>query len=215
MRASRMGRPSPALVIAFVALFVALGGTGYAALALPKNSVDSKQIKRGAVNTSEIANNAVTGAKVRRGSLTASDFRTSSLPRGERGPAGAAGPTGPAGSARAYGYVNADGTLDPASSKGNPTVSSHVAASGVYCIAIPRISSATSVMSVNLDFFGSATTEPPAGTGDDRGIVEVDYSTPTCAVGQFEVNTIAQTFTDGALLDGNDFTDQPFVFIVP
>jgi hypothetical protein len=34
MRPPRMGRPSPALVLAFVALFVALGGTGYAALQL-------------------------------------------------------------------------------------------------------------------------------------------------------------------------------------
>jgi hypothetical protein len=216
VRLPRMGRPSPALVLACVALFVALGGTGYAALQLPANSVGSKQIRNGAVKNSEIANNAVTGRKVRRRSLTASDFRASSLPRGPRGfpgPAGPAGPTGPAGSARAYGYVNGDGTLDPASSKGNPTVS-HVATSGVYCIAIPRISSATSVMSVNLDFAGSATTSPPADPSDDQGIVEVDYSTPTCAAGQFEVNTLAQTFTTGALV-GNTFDDQPFVFIVP
>jgi hypothetical protein len=97
VRLPRMGRPSPALVLAFVALFVALGGTGYAALTLPKNSVGSKQIKRGAVKTLEIANNAVTGAKVRQRSLTASDFQASSLPTGPRGPAGATGPTGPAG----------------------------------------------------------------------------------------------------------------------
>jgi hypothetical protein len=77
MRLPSMGRPSPALVLAFVALFVALGGTGYAALKLPKNSVGSKQIRKGAVKTSEIANNAVTGAKVRPWSLTAAR-----LPRG-------------------------------------------------------------------------------------------------------------------------------------
>ncbi len=42
--------PSPALVISLIALFIALGGTSYAALnALPKNSVGTKQIKNGAV----------------------------------------------------------------------------------------------------------------------------------------------------------------------
>ena len=39
-------------VIATVALFVALGGSSYAALTLPQNSVDAKQIKRGAVGKS-------------------------------------------------------------------------------------------------------------------------------------------------------------------
>jgi hypothetical protein len=164
MRLPRMGRPSPALVLAFVALFVALGGTGYAALQLPKNSVGSKQIRKGAVKTSEIANNAVTGRKVRPRSLTAADFRVGSLPRGERGPAGPAGPTGPAGSARAYGYVTETGTLVSARSKGGATVS-HTGGTGVYCITIPGISSASSVMSVNLDAAGSAT--DVTATADD------------------------------------------------
>jgi hypothetical protein len=212
MRLPGMGRPSPALVLAFVALFVALGGTGYAALQLPKNSVGSKQIRKGAVKTSEIANNAVTGAKVRPRSLTAADFRVGSLPRGERGPAGPAGATGPAGSARAYGYVSAAGALDAARSKGGATVG-HVATSGIYCISIPGISSASSVMSVSLDAAGSAT-DVTATAGDSVGLVDVDYSNPSCAPGQFEVSTIAQTFTGGANA-GNDFADQPFVFIVP
>jgi hypothetical protein len=82
------------MAVALLALFVALGGTGYAALKLPKNSVGPNQIKKGAVKNAEIAANAVTGAKVRRGSLNASDFRASSLPQGPKGdpgPQGAAG----------------------------------------------------------------------------------------------------------------------------
>jgi hypothetical protein len=210
-----MGRPSPALVLASVALFVALGGTGYAALQRPKNSVGSKQIRKGAVKTSEIASNAVTGAKVRPRSLAPADFRVGSLPRGERGPAGTAGATGPAGSARAYGYVSAAGTLDPARSKGGATVG-HVATSGVYCISIPGISSASSVMSVGLDFDGSATTTTGAA-GDSVGIVEVSVTPAApCAPGQFEVNTLVQTFSDpGGLNEGNAAEDQQFMFIVP
>ncbi len=56
----RMKAPSPALVIAVVALFVALGGTTYAATSLSANSVGTKQLK----------NNAVTGAKIKNGSVT-------------------------------------------------------------------------------------------------------------------------------------------------
>ena len=76
-------------VVACMALFIALGGVGYAATKLPKNSVGSKQLKNGAVTgaklkakavtaaklgagavgTAALANGAVTGAKVDAGSL--------------------------------------------------------------------------------------------------------------------------------------------------
>jgi hypothetical protein len=72
-------RPSPALVISIVALFVALGGTGYAAMALPKNSVGAKQIKR----------NAVTSKKVKNRSVRAADLAAGVIPPGFSGrPAG-------------------------------------------------------------------------------------------------------------------------------
>jgi len=45
-------RPSPALVISLIALFVALGGTSYAAITtLPKNSVGTAQSENGAVTS--------------------------------------------------------------------------------------------------------------------------------------------------------------------
>jgi hypothetical protein len=46
-------------VISMLALFVALGGTGYAATQLAKNSVGAKQIRKGAVRSTEIKNGAV------------------------------------------------------------------------------------------------------------------------------------------------------------
>jgi hypothetical protein len=51
-RPSRL--PSPATLIAVVALIIALGGTSYAAISLPKNSVGTKQIRKGAVTKSKI-----------------------------------------------------------------------------------------------------------------------------------------------------------------
>ena len=85
-------RPSPAMLVALLALFVALGGSSYAALNLPKGSVGAKQLKQ----------NSVTSPKVKRGSLLVSDFRASQRarlrgPRGRRGSQGLQGLQGPQG----------------------------------------------------------------------------------------------------------------------
>jgi len=63
-------RPSPALVVAFVALLIALGGTSYAAFRLPRNSVGTKQLKHNAVTASKIKNGAVTASKINTSGLT-------------------------------------------------------------------------------------------------------------------------------------------------
>src|SRR5262245_21275665 len=56
--------PSPAMVVALIELFVALAGSGYAALQLGRNSVKSKNIAPNAVKSSDIAPDNVTGADV-------------------------------------------------------------------------------------------------------------------------------------------------------
>jgi hypothetical protein len=62
-------RPSPAMIVACVALAIALGGTSYAAIKLPKGSVGTKQLKKNAVTSPKVKNNAITGADVRESSL--------------------------------------------------------------------------------------------------------------------------------------------------
>jgi hypothetical protein len=62
-------RPSPAMVVACLALSVALGGTGYAAIKLPKNSVGAKQLKVDAVTSPKVKSNAITGADVNEATL--------------------------------------------------------------------------------------------------------------------------------------------------
>ncbi len=57
-------RPSAALLVACVALFVSLGGASYAAVAIPNNSVGAAQLKKNAVTNSKISNNAVTFKKI-------------------------------------------------------------------------------------------------------------------------------------------------------
>lgn len=57
--------PSPALVVSCLALAVALSGVGYAAKALPRNSIGTKQLKA----------NAVTSAKIKNGTIVPADFK--------------------------------------------------------------------------------------------------------------------------------------------
>jgi hypothetical protein len=57
-------RPTPALVVAFVALFAAMGGFGYAAVKMKPNSVKTKNIRNAAVTTNKIADGAVTTPKL-------------------------------------------------------------------------------------------------------------------------------------------------------
>jgi hypothetical protein len=55
MKRDLVRRPSPALAVSLVALFLALGGTSYAAFRLPKNSVGTRQLKNGAVTRKKLA----------------------------------------------------------------------------------------------------------------------------------------------------------------
>lgn len=85
-------------LVAYLALFVALGGTSAAATnaLLPRNSVGTKQVIDH--------------------SLLSRDFKTGQLkagPRGAQGPAGKAGPTGPAGPAGTAGAKGATGPVGP------------------------------------------------------------------------------------------------------
>ena len=74
-----MRRPTPATIIALIALFIALGGTTYAATSLPANSVGTKQLRNAAVTTAKLHNQAVTGAKVANNSLTGTQINASTL----------------------------------------------------------------------------------------------------------------------------------------
>lgn len=111
MKDSIRRRPSPALVVATLALFVALGGTSYAAIALPRDSVGTIQLKAG----------AVTSPKVRDGSLSAIDLSPAAR-RALMGRAGAQGPAGPKGDPGAdgisgYEIVEAQSSYDSNSPK--------------------------------------------------------------------------------------------------
>jgi hypothetical protein len=90
----RLRAPSPALVISLIALFVALGGTTYAATSLAKNSVGTAQLKNGAVTKAKISKKAVSALKGSRGPQGVQGIRGTNGTNGTNGTDGQPGAPG-------------------------------------------------------------------------------------------------------------------------
>ena len=91
--------------IGLLALFIALGGTSYAAAKLPKNSVGSRQIRSGAVTQSKLEKSIRTQLS-------------------KPGPAGATGPQGPKGDTGAQGPQGVQGVAGTKGDKGDSGLTS-------------------------------------------------------------------------------------------
>lgn len=119
------GRLTYANVTATIALFIALGGSSYAALSLPRNSVGDPQIKAGAVRSSEVRDRSLRLRDI-------SPAARRSL-RGQRGPVGPAGAQGPAGAAavRYFAVVDASGAF----LRGNATSGGRAGGVGTYAVS--------------------------------------------------------------------------------
>jgi len=172
-------RPSPAFVVACLALLVALTGTGVAAV--------SQLVPRSSVGTLQLKNNAVVSSKVRNGSLLKTDFKTGQLPAGPTGPAGpagpagAAGPAGPAGPAGAVtkltAVVNASGSL--ARSQGT-TSAGHVGTGLYEVIFNQNVTACTYVASIGnptpgaLTPYGMISVVPRNGNANGVGVATLN-----------------------------------------
>ena len=152
-------RPSPAMVVACIALSVALGGTSYAAIKLPRNSVGTKQLKKRAVTGVKVKANAITSPKVANDSLTGADLNEATVGTvpsaanatnaataanantlGGIPASGFLSSTKEGGGAFAGVNVNSNGTVNAHFNRfgGAPTIS-HGAGSGSYTITFPGL----------------------------------------------------------------------------
>lgn len=68
--------PSPSMVVASVALFVALGGTSYA---VATGSIDSREIKDGTIVEKDVKKSGLEGSDIKDGALAARDIKAGSL----------------------------------------------------------------------------------------------------------------------------------------
>ncbi len=191
--------PSPALVVASLALIVSLAGTGYAVGVLPRNSVGTAQLR----------NDAVVSSKVKDGSLRAADFRPGQLPAGPQGPPGPQGPAGPkgdkgesgekgergdAGTARAWATVNADGTL----ARGEGVLAAGKGpVPGIYCVRLADVGASA------LDAVATVRVKP------GFAIVAGTDCTVGGAAGTFQVNTYVSSL--GVI----SAADAAFTLVVP
>jgi hypothetical protein len=98
MGGSARRRPSPSLVISVIALLVALGGTGYAAVA-----INGKNIENGSIAGKKLRNRTIRGGKLRKDTLTGTAVNESKL--------GKVPSAGSADSATAAAFASAAGQL--------------------------------------------------------------------------------------------------------
>lgn len=199
----RSYRPSHATVVAYLALFVALGGSSYAAVTLKKNSVKSRNI----------AKNAVTSPKVRNGALLSRDFKAGQLPGGPQGPKGDTGARGADGLPGQDGADGADGAAGTARAFGisgfcisPPIVACTVSrangiayvikvANGIYCVGVTNISATDSVAIVSVASDASSATNQEVDSAIWRS------NNLACQPAEFEVETFYQntrTVANGA-----------------
>ena len=209
------GRLRPRLtfanVTAMLALCVALGGTGYAATQLPKNSVGTRQLKKGSVTSSKVLDFSLRRRDFAPGQLPSGGARGPAGPKGatgktgKRGKTGAPGPQGPAGTARAYGAVSPGGVLD-ANVRKNATGVTHTPGTGAYCIQ-PAAGIDATTTGVTVTIASGAT---PAALG------YWDRNRPDCPAGQFEVRTarVQSPPTPGDPAT-ETATEEPFFFTIP
>jgi len=144
-------------VISTLALFIALGGSSYAAVTLGRNAVKNRHI----------ANNAVTSLKVRDGTLRKGDFARNVLttpktgPKGDPGAPGAPGATGPKGD---KGATGASGT--PALTRAATNGAVAVPANGAVALSNASFNTPAGVIEQFFgDFTGTLTGACTAGQG--------------------------------------------------
>jgi hypothetical protein len=166
-------------LVAYLALFLALGGTSYAASKLPANSVTGKQIKASAVTSSDVKDR----------SLLAKDFKNGQLPAGPQGAAGAQGAPGPAGpegsagpkgepgSALGFAHVTFDGKsfkVDAGRSRGVAQANVQRIGAGKYCFR--GLSFKPTSITLTIDSLSPASTQVFAnGTVDssDQQVIDL------------------------------------------
>jgi hypothetical protein len=136
MKPRRTIRITYSNVVATVALFAALGGSSYAAVA-----ITGKQVRDGSLSGRDVHNASLTSQDVRDASLLGRDFKSGQLPAGPQGPKGDPGPQGPkgdpgprgepgpAGSARASVRFSTEGTVEAGKGLSVPG-----GGDGVYCV---------------------------------------------------------------------------------
>jgi hypothetical protein len=188
---------SYANVVATLALFVALGGSAYAAVELSKNSVRTKHIAKGQVKAADLGRNAVTSAKVKNLSLLAADFKAGQLPA-----IGPKGDPGPPGLARMAVSLLSSGNVFNGSLEGG---SVRRPSTGQYCFDLPfPVTTAVATRS----------TEVAHPTDRDQVVAAAVNPEATCLNSEEILVTITEIDADDNGTIDNTFVNKGFSLMV-
>ncbi len=150
-------------VVATLALFIALGGSSYAAIKLPRNSVGSTQIRSKAVGASELAPRSVTSRTINDRSVGIDDIstRAKAALRGRQGPTGLQGMPGIPGPSG----VTFSGAFNtrPSKERGNALLANRTGGTNEYIVQFPVNVDACVATATLATVEGGFPVIPPAG----------------------------------------------------
>lgn len=178
-------RPSAAMLVACVALFVALGGVGYAAA-----TIDSGDIVNNSVRSKDVRNRGLRGGDLRKNTLGGTQIKESKLAEVPSAamlggsPASAYVKADARGLAVAGATVKANGTLSSWFNRagGAPTVSGGGDGNGHYYVEFPGVSVSTTTHVATADLIGVA------------GLVTVDFSSGKLHMRTWDADAATDTF---------------------
>jgi hypothetical protein len=175
-------------VMATLAVFIALGGSSYAAL-----KVTGKNVKNNSLTGADVKNSSLTTKDVKNRSLLSQDFKAGQLPSGPAGAQGPQGPPGPPGAAAASAFasVGTDGTLRFGR---GATGAFKLGPDGSYSVTFNRSTAGCAM--IGTQGFGS-----PAVAGDTN---QTGYTVSTNALNQTAVH-VTVTTPDGTDADASFF----------
>ena len=147
-------------VMATLALFVALGGTSYAVVQLPKNSVGRAQLRDRAVGSKEVAARAVGSRAIHDRSIRLRDVSLSAR-RSLTGPVGPQGPKGDPGAAA----VNFSAAVNSAGAfvRGNASGGGNAPGEGVFTVEWAQDVSRCQAVATLAFVPGGTVEDPPPG----------------------------------------------------
>jgi hypothetical protein len=212
-------------IVAYLSLFVALGGSSYAATRLAAGSVTARSIAAHAVTHTKLAPSSVDAANVVDGSLTRADFKAGALgstglkggASGAQGVAGPAGPPGQPGGATVGARARFAGSVDAPKGANTPVpLSSNTwtqnpneldLITGAMTVHIPATCTGSfgNALIVNVD--GTPTTFAVGPTVPASTTVTVPFVVGTLAEpAQATPHTVTTSFGNSCTKNGESFT---------
>jgi len=202
-----MRRPSYSNVMATAAMFIALGGTSYAAV-----KITGAEVRDGTLTGRDVRNGSLSGRDVRNGSLRSADIAPGQIPAGPRGPQGVAGPKGDRGPGGRWLLIDETGTIEQQSGgfrvisrpgiNGQPASNPNVYVDTGSTLIGKGLSASTAIQN-RLDRDGNGTADP--AFAGDAAVARCNTAAVTCApAGTNEDDTLVVR----SLADNTDVTSQ-------